>query len=319
VSKPVALWVLGESLMDCVAQPDGSLMPLLGGSPYNLACAAALQGVEVGWLTPFSSDTFGQALRMRLAQVNAQALLPASPKPTALAVVHLEQGTPSYGFYREGVADRDYAVQDILRLIDAHAPGVLHTGSLMAVPPDHLKTLDVVRYAKARGWTISVDLNLRPRLAAHLDHYLQTVQELSHYADWLKASDEDLVLLGEENVIPTQASQLAQRWMKQGCQRLALTFGAWGAYLQVGADSAIAQAPKVEVVDTVGAGDTFWGSCLADWIEHQTLHQPEVALQRLEQTLQRAITAAAMNCTRKGCQPPSRQELTQFASFNKSS
>ena len=69
-----SLWVLGEALMDCVAQPDGSLRPLLGGSPFNLACAAALQQIDVGYLSPFSTDLFGQALAKRLAQSGAKAL-----------------------------------------------------------------------------------------------------------------------------------------------------------------------------------------------------------------------------------------------------
>lgn len=70
----VSVWVLGEALMDCVAQDDGSLQPLIGGSPFNLACAVALQGVDVGYLSPFSTDVFGQALATRLAQTGAKAL-----------------------------------------------------------------------------------------------------------------------------------------------------------------------------------------------------------------------------------------------------
>ena len=57
-----SLWVLGEALIDCVAQADGSLQTMLGGSPFNLACAAAMQGVDVGYLNPFSTDVFGLAL-----------------------------------------------------------------------------------------------------------------------------------------------------------------------------------------------------------------------------------------------------------------
>ena len=54
----VSVWVLGEALMDCVAQDDGSLQALIGGSPFNLACAVALQGVDVGYLNTFSNDVF---------------------------------------------------------------------------------------------------------------------------------------------------------------------------------------------------------------------------------------------------------------------
>jgi fructokinase len=121
--------------MDCIAQPDGSLLPHLGGSPYNLACATALQGASVGFIAPFSTDTFGQALLDHLQANHARSLLPRSALPTSLAVVQVTNGQPSYGFYREDVADRDYQVADVVALLEASPPGVLHTGSLMAMPP----------------------------------------------------------------------------------------------------------------------------------------------------------------------------------------
>ncbi|WP_310628583.1 PfkB family carbohydrate kinase [Limnohabitans sp.] len=298
------VWVLGEALMDCIAQPDGSLVPHLGGSPYNLALATALQGASVGFIAPFSTDTFGQALNDHLQTNHARSLLPRSALPTSLAVVQVTNGQPSYGFYREGVADRDYQVADVVALLDASPPGVLHTGSLMAMPPEHHKVLQVIAAAKRLGWTISVDVNLRPRVASDVPAYLQAVREVAAFADWLKASDEDLELLGFADVSLLNASNLAAHWMAQGCSRVALTFGAQGAYLQVGDAHAQGAAPLVDVKDTVGAGDTFWGSCLADWVRHDTLNNNSLAMQRVSQTMQRALVAAAINCSRVGCAPP---------------
>jgi fructokinase len=219
-------------------------------------------------------------------------------------VVQLTNGQPSYGFYRDGVADRDYQVADVVALLEASPPGVLHTGSLMAMPPEHHKVLQIIAAAKRLGWTISVDVNLRPRVATDLPSYLKAVREVAALADWLKASDEDLALLGFTDVSLSNASNLAAHWMAQGCSRVALTFGAQGAYLQVGNVHAQGAAPVVEVTDTVGAGDTFWGSCLADWVLHNSLNNTSVAAQRVPQTLQRALVAAAINCSRVGCQPP---------------
>ena len=298
------VWVLGEALMDCMAQPDGSLVPHLGGSPYNLACATALQGASVGFIAPLSTDAFGQALLDHLQANHARSLLPRSALPTSLAVVQVHAGQPSYGFYREGVADRDYQVADVVALLEASPPGVLHTGSLMAMPPEHHKVLQIVAAAKRLGWTISVDVNLRPRVAHDVPAYLQAVREVAALADWLKASDEDLELLGFAEVSLANASSLAAHWTAQGCSRVALTFGAQGAYLQVGDAHAQGAAPVVDVKDTVGAGDTFWGSCLADWVRHDTLNNNSLAMQRVPQTLQRALVAAAINCSRVGCQPP---------------
>ena len=308
VHTPV--WVLGEALMDCISQPDGSLQPLLGGSPYNLACAAALQGADVGFINPFSTDVFGQSLLDHLVANKARPLLPRSALPTSLAVVQLNHGQPSYGFYREGIADRDYQVADVVALLEASPPGVLHTGSLMAMPPEHHKVLHVVAAAKRLGWVISVDVNLRPRVATDVPAYVSAVRELAALADWLKASDEDLELLGFKDVRFANASTLAAHWMQQGCSRVALTFGAQGAFVQVGVAQAQGAAPKVQVLDTVGAGDTFWGNCLADWVLHGSVDHPEVAEQRVAITLQRALEAAAINCSRKGCQPPTADELS---------
>ena len=303
------LWVLGEALMDGVVQPDGQLKLYPGGSPFNLACAAALQGVNVTYLNPLSTDAFCQTLADRLTQAGVMQTAERSTKPTSLAIIHMQQGQPSYGFYRDGVADRDYAADDLVRRMKAQTPGVLHTGSLMAMPPEHRKVMHVIQFAKALGWTISIDVNLRTQVADDLPAYLQAVTEMAALADWLKASDEDMVALGWADVHWDHTETLAQRWLSMGCQRVALTFGEQGASLHVGDLSVKAAPPAVKLVDTVGAGDTFWGSCLADWLMHDTLGHDDAAAQRIEKTLQRALKSAAINCERVGCQPPSREEL----------
>ena len=188
--------ILGEALMDCITQDDGSLLPLMGGSPFNLARAAALQGGRVGYLSPFSSDSFGQQLKALCLADGVQALSPDSRHPTSLAVVTLRHGQPSYGFYREGIADRDYQPAAVLERLRALPPGVLHTGSLMLVPPENEKIMAVIAGARQLGWTISIDVNLRPRVAQDLGAYCAAVMQAVELADWVKASDEDLHILG---------------------------------------------------------------------------------------------------------------------------
>ena len=298
------IYVLGEALMDCVATADGLLHPHVGGSPFNLARAAALRGGRVSFLNRFSQDPFGDQMCSQLARDGVQTVLGRSHLPTALAVVQVKDGQPSYGFYREGIADRDYSVAEVLQALSAVPPGVLHTGSLMLVPPEHEKVLAVLQGAKKQGWTISVDVNLRPKLAADLAAYIAAVKAVAAWADWLKASDEDLQLLGFADVSKSTAPEIARSFAMQGASRVALTFGADGAWLRVDGETAEASAPQVRVVDTVGAGDTFWGNCLSDWTQ-----QPQAAAQRLQATLENAMRAAAINCTRAGCQPPTRDEL----------
>lgn len=311
------IWVLGEALMDCVAQPDGTLKPFMGGSPFNLARAAALRGAQVSFVNPLSTDNFGDQMRAQLAQDGVKTLLPATRLPTSLAVVQIKNGQPSYGFYREGIADRDYSVDHILSLLATEKPGVLHTGSLLLVPPEHQKAIAVLQGAKKLGWTISIDVNLRPKLAADLSQYVAAVQAAVPLADWLKASDEDLALLGfaaQNNALPqrSQGAEIAKHFTAQGISRVALTFGGDGAWLQVDGQSAEQDVPQVAVVDTVGAGDTFWGNCLGDWVGDwvgDRVLQPNNAASRVATTLSQAMQAAAINCSRAGCQPPRFAEL----------
>ena len=302
-----AIYVLGEALMDCLAQPDGSLRPLMGGSPFNMARAAALRGAEVHYTNPFSTDAFGQRMAAQLQHDGVHTLSAPSRLPTSLAVVQIDNGQPSYGFYREGIADRDYTPARMLALLEGLPPGIFHTGSLLLVPPEHHKTLEILKALKARGWTISVDANLRPKLADDLPAYVDAVRQVLALADWLKASDEDLEWLGYAHPSRSSAPALAAQLAAPGARRIALTFGAQGAWLSVDGQQAQADVPQVQVADTVGAGDTFWGNCVADWAM-----TPANAADRVASTLQSAMRAAAINCTRQGCQPPTRAELSAF-------
>ena len=299
--------VLGEALMDCIAQPDGQLRPLMGGSPYNMARAAALRGAQVAYANPLSVDRFGQSLSALLVQDGVQLIGGESRLPTSLAVVQLTDGQPSYGFYREGIADRDYTVQGVLSTLAARTPGILHTGSLLLIPPEHEKVLAILDGARALGWTLSVDVNLRPVVAPDLPSYVQAVEQVMLRAHWLKASDEDLQTLGYGHATLEQAPELAKKLHAKGVQRLALTFGGDGAWLSMDGAHTQSAVPKVQVVDTVGAGDTFWGNCLADWALDDS-----PAAQRIDQTLHLAMAAAAINCSRQGCQPPTATETQAF-------
>ncbi len=297
MSTPV--WVLGEALMDCVAQPGGVLRPLMGGSPFNMARAAALRGADVAYLNPLSVDRFGDRMRVQLAKDGVTTLSAPSRLPTSLAVVQLDQGQPSYGFYREGIADRDYQVESILALLARQTPGILHTGSLLLVPPENQKVATVLRGARELGWTISLDVNMRPKLAADLARYVAGVWEIAALAHWIKASDEDLLTLGMAEPLRASAAQMAGPFRALGARRIALTYGQDGAWLEVDGVRAEMAVPDITVVDAVGAGDTFWGNCVGDW----ALHPPD-ASHRVAATLAAAVQAAAINCTQAGCQPP---------------
>ena len=310
MSMPI--FVLGEALMDCIAQPDGQLRPLMGGSPFNMARAAAMRGAGVAYLNPLSIDLFGRAMARQLKQDGVGLPGGTSSLPTSLAVIQLENGQPSYGFYREGIADRDYSAEGIVALLRQQArPGILHTGSLLLIPPEVHKVIAILKAARSMGWTISVDINLRPQVSGDLAPYVAAVREVIGLTDWLKASDEDLDTMGFAKVAMGESTRLISELRGAAApgalSRVALTFGGNGADLDVEGHSHRLPVPAISVVDTVGAGDTFWGNTLADWAL-----QTDGAAGRVAVTLENAMKAAAINCTRQGCQPPTWAEVQAF-------
>jgi fructokinase len=130
-------------------------------------------------------------------------------------------------------------------------------------------------------------------------------------ADWVKASDEDLETLGFEGVSMAESARLVRELRASAApgalRRIALTFGGDGAYLDVEGQRSSGPVPRITVADTVGAGDTFWGNTLADWAL-----QPADAAARVADTLALSMKAAAINCTRQGCQPPKPAEVLAF-------
>ena len=123
----------GENLIDLVNSSVQGGLPAYtaypGGSPYNVAMADALQGVATAYLTPISTDSLGDLLAGRLEECGVHLTGGRSDKPTSLAVVSLQDGMPSYGFYRNDTAER----QVTIRFLDAVMPKdviLFHVGSL---------------------------------------------------------------------------------------------------------------------------------------------------------------------------------------------
>jgi fructokinase len=314
--------IAGESLIDLVAKPDGSFLPVPGGAPYNFARALALQGLPAGYTNAFSSDAFGVLLKETLEASGATHLGRISGKPTSLALVTTEEaGHPRYSFYREGVADRDFdfaapigAVAAPLGAGPAAVAG-FHTGALALVPPDEQRALVALRHFRARGVLCSVDVNMRPQVAQSLgvepSRYQQAAMEVIAHADVVKVSDEDLRLLGYTGTPRDSAKALLAR----GCKLVVLTLGAYGAWALSPEHEVFEPAEKVPIADTVGAGDSFYAGFVSALSRHGALtdlHARLPSAEALRAALRHASVCAAINITREGCQPPTWEEALQW-------
>ena len=303
----------GENLMDMIQidnQNENALFEAVpGGSPYNLAMAAGRQGVKVGYVTPISKDKNGEQLAQNLLNSNVSLLGPRVTAPTSLAMVNIENGIPSYSFYREGTAERIITLDTLSKNITSEV-SIFHIGSLaLTGGEDALVWEEFVKRTRENNVKVSLDPNVRPSLIAEPDVYRQRIKNLMTEVDILKLSDEDLLWLFNDSADETNA--LAELEIIARAEILIVTKGSQGsAIFHEKKWHELTSHPVEKLSDTVGAGDTFMASVLAWVMKKQKLN--ELALLELNEKkdlLNYAAKAAALNCEKQGCNPPWENEL----------
>lgn len=309
----MAIAVLGEALIDFLVGEDGAYRPHLGGSPYNVAIGLARQGIETSYLSSLSDDSFGDQLRDSL--VAEGVVLPLQRRslwPTSLALVTVDEfGQPSYRLYREGIADKDTSVEEVIDNLPA-CLRVFHTGSLAITPSQLPKIRSIFKLMQERDVLISVDINIRLRASINSERYIEGVLSLLEMADIVKASDEDIAALHLDCDLRKSAEKVFAA-MDGGL--LVLTEGRGGAviYSEQGLISK-SSYPVTALVDTVGAGDTFHAAFLACLHRRGALSTAinSIDEESLNAALDYACAAAAINVSRAGCSPPTEAEVSAF-------
>ncbi len=304
--------VIGEALIDLVDPGDDS--PCLahpGGSPLNVAIGLARLDQPTAFLGRFSPDPFGTVLRNHALRsgVDLTAAIDAD-EPTTIALVELVDGMAQYTFSIAGTAD--FAWTDAELSVPPAARGV-HFGSLASWLPPGDAVIDR-RIAELRGRgdvLVSYDPNVRPRLQTDRDAARVAVEASLRHTHLVKASDEDLHWLYGEQAV----ADVAARWLGLGVHLLVITRGSQGSIaFAPGRDPVARPVRPIELVDTVGAGDSFM-SGLLDALARRDLVSPE----RLRQVagdpevvgglLGDAALVSAITCSRAGANPPRRAEV----------
>ncbi len=250
-----------------------------------------------------SSDAFGQSARSELLNdgVNLDLAL-ASDKPTCTATVTLDDaGGASYDFLIDGTATFDFAatwLPDPYR----YQPQVLHIGTLVTVIEHGASALYDWAMQVAELAPIVFDPNIRPSVMPDRDLYEAAVEKWAALSAVIKVSDDDLAWL-----FPGQAIEdVANRWINDGAFLVVVTRGANGLVGFTSDGRVEVPGVKVDVVDTVGAGDTVGAIVVEAMLAHGLV---ELRGDLLRGVLTRAAAAAAITCSRKGAQPPYKHEL----------
>jgi fructokinase len=301
--------VAGEALVDLTPARCGESMGYLphpGGSPYNVAIGLGRLDVPVAFLGRLSSDAFGRLLREHLqASGVSLAYLVDAAEAATLAFVHLGGAEPEYSFYTEGTASRMLLPEHLPMIPDGAA---LHFGSFSLALEPGASTLEGLMRRESGRRLLSLDPNVRPSLVTDRDAYLRRLEGWVSLVDLVKVSQADLAWL-----YPRQpAEAVASRWLELGPALVVVTLGSDGSMALGASTRAAAAAPRVAVVDTVGAGDAFTAAALTylhlqDALDRSSLEALDAA--RLEVLLTFANAVAAQTCTRAGADPPRKDEV----------
>ena len=293
----------GEALIDFTGTGPLAFQGHEGGAVMNSAIACARLGQPTAFITQLSNDLFGEVL-MAYIQANGvdTRFVLRSPAPSTLAFVERTPQTNRYAFYTQGSADATWAPEPLPQLPPECR--FLHFGSISLLQdPAATRIADLV--AANRGQRVVVfDPNVRPSLITDMAAYRKRVAGWFGMADLVKLSDEDAALLAPGQ--PVDA--LAADCLAAGARAVIVTRGGDGATLwRAGRAPVTVAAPRVEVVDTIGAGDTFTAGLSVSLLAHG-VERPEqlgeLGDDAWREVMAFAATAAALNCTREGADPP---------------
>jgi fructokinase len=284
----------------------------------------------VAYLGAISTDFFGEHLITRLRDNGVSVdLIRRVANPTTLAFVSkASDGSASYAFYTNDTADR--AISHPMLPEGLPDGAILQIGSISLIPDGSGDALVRLAEASSADHIVAVDPNVRPNLAAAEGvepEYRARLDRTLGAASIVKTSDEDLSWI-RPGSSPEQA---ARDLIASGVRLVILTEGPRGAtaYLpragasgestaagETGTASPVSvhvDAVPVDVVDTIGAGDSFLGACLA-WLEERRITSP-VDLATIPESAVRdmlgfAARVSSFTCSREGAEPPTRGELS---------
>ena len=301
--------VIGEALIDVVLRNGRVAGEHVGGSPLNVAVGLARLGREVDFLTHIGTDDYGRRIRefVETAGVHVVPGSDTAERTAAARAVLDEAGSATYSF------DIDWQLSGTAPV---PPPLVVHTGSIATVlEPGCLATAALVDTYHTSA-TVTFDPNIRSALITDAAAARDRIDRLLEKADVIKVSDEDLRWIDPRR----SPEQIGEAWLALGASIVVVTLGAEGALAMCAAGNVRVPAPRVEVVDTVGAGDAFMTGLVDALWTHDLLGAPRradlagVDTDTLTATVRAATLCAAVTVTRAGADLPDRAALESTGS-----
>lgn len=301
----------GEALIDMLPRVsdkgETAFAPYVGGAVFNTAIALGRLDVPVQFFTGISTDFYGDMLAdaLKASRVSLDAVK-FSDRPTTLAFVRLVDSQATYLFYDEETAGRMLTEADLPIIGDDVE--AMHFSCISLIPEPCGSTYEALMRREHFSRVMMLDPNIRPGFIKDKEKHASRIRRMMAMADIVKLSDDDLEWFGETG----SHDDVAQRWLQLGPKVVVITGGAKGATGFTRTDKVTVQSKRVQVVDTVGAGDTFNAGLLTSFREQKLLTKDgllSLSAEALEEALSFAASTAAVTVSRAGANPPWRHEL----------
>ena len=301
----------GEALIDMLPEHlkdgRGAFVPVPGGAAYNTAIALGRLGEDTGVFSGLSTDVFGQQLIRQLEDSGVSTTLCVrSPNPTTLAFVFLKDGHAQYTFLDENTAGRMLGSKTIVNLPKTvHA---LHFGGISLIPEPCGSTFEEFMKRNQERKVISFDPNIRPGFVVDEPAYRERLRRMVTMSDIIKVSEEDLDWMEPDG----HFEHAAHNWIEAGASIVTLTMGGDGARSITKVEDVTVPSKQVQVVDTVGAGDTFNAGFLASLSLSGALSKEgllSIDHQILRAALEYGSKVAAYTVSQAGVNPPWKDQL----------
>ena len=304
---------IGEMLVDftSVTDDEGNIFYKQnpGGAPANVAVMAAKLGVSSGFIGKLGKDMFGEYLRNTLqnAGVDTKGVILDSNFSTTLAFVkNRDSGERDFVFYRSNSADLNLNFSEVNKKV-VDSCRLLHFGALtLTGEPSKSAVMNTVEYAKQQGKIISYDPNWREHLWKSKETAVKAMRSVLRYVDIIKVSEEELQVISDCANMLTAIAFLLDAGVKVIC----ITQGAKGSIIVTRKGIERLPAFKVETLDTLGAGDSFFGAFLSKIIASGKSPE-ELKMSELCEFAVYANACGALSSTKTGAIPamPTNDEI----------
>ncbi|WEV66903.1 carbohydrate kinase [Bifidobacterium sp. ESL0769] len=292
MTKPIVV-SLGELLWDML--PTGKRA---GGAPVNFAYHAAMNGAEGHAISAVGEDPLGDELVEAIKKSGVESIVQRNAWPTSTVEVALKNGIPEYTIIKGVAWDHILYTRELINMVQK-ADAICYGTLALRSQESHDTIVELLKHAKPTAMKF-FDINIRG------DHYSkELIEELLGYATVFKINDAELLLLRDMFDIRGTSDEAACNWFmeKYNLNYVILTGGStFSTIIAKDGESSTLDTPRVDVVDTVGAGDSFSGTFTAKILTGSSLQEAHRA----------AVNTAAFVCTQNGAWPEYPENIPDY-------